>query len=379
MKPFLILGHPNDLHAHYVAWALETVGYEVVFINSAHDNCPTGVTLYVDHATDDLPGTQWGDACAAWCRRLGPPPVFEKGNGEADEYSLSEDRRFSKWLVGLLERSSHRWINQPTNSQAAENKFIQLKLARSCGIDIPRTLITARPDRFRTFLEAEGVIVAKPLDGHSWTNEAGETLSAFASILDVERGAQLSDGDIAQCVTIYQQRIEKTADVRMVVMGEDACAYKVIQDGERYFDYRIGFYQEKHLRYEAIPVPAILKAKMIGLMGLLRINFASADFALKADDEWVFLDLNPNGQWLFLEDGCPESRLGQKFCSFFVDGHLDADAENRFPSFAQYGESDAGKALREAFERHVAARAEATNPPKGNDQKRIDYPQAPVS
>jgi hypothetical protein len=361
MKRFVILGHPNDLHAHYVAWALETAGYRTAFINSSHDNCPTGTTLYIDNASHDFTGADGSDAEAIWCRRLGPPPVFDQRSGEADEYTLSEERRFTKWLIQILERSSVRWINEPTASQAAENKFIQLKLARSCGIDIPRTLITARPDRFRAFLRAEGEIVAKPLDGHSWKNECGETLSAFASILSVERGSQLSDEDIAQCVTMYQQRIEKIADVRMVVMGAEVYAYRVIQNGEQHFDFRIGFYQENHLRYEAIPVPAALKRKMIKLMGLLRINFASADFALKANDAWVFLDLNPNGQWLFLEDGDNECCLGQKFCSFFVNDRVDADGEKRFPSFVQYTESEAGKSLRGAFERHLAVQAQSTS------------------
>jgi glutathione synthase/RimK-type ligase-like ATP-grasp enzyme len=356
MKPFVILGHPNDLHAHYVAWALETAGYRPVFINSSHNNCPTGTTLYIDNTSDDFTGADWSDVQAVWCRRLGPPPVFDRSHSE-DEYVVSEERRFTKWLIQMLERSAVRWINQPTASQAAENKFIQLQSARSCGIDIPRTLITTRPDRFRAFLWTEGVIVAKPLDSQTWTNEFGETVSAFASMLDLERGSQLSDEDIAQCVTMYQERIRKIADVRMVVLGADVFAYKIIQQGEQHFDFRVGFYKANHLRYQEIPIPARLKTRMLALMDLLRINFASADFTLKENGEWIFLDLNPNGQWLFLEEGCPESGLGQKFCSFFVDGRVDDTTGKRFPSFAEYSESDAGRSLREAFQNALAQKS----------------------
>jgi hypothetical protein len=360
MKPFLILGHPMDPHARYVAWALGTAGYDTTFINSSHDNCPTGTTLYIDKDSDEFTSTDWNDAPAVWCRRLAPPPVLDKIDGEADEHTVSEERRFTKWLVQILERCLVRWINPPTAGQAAENKLIQLKLARSYGIGIPRTLVTAQPDRFRAFLKTEGIIVAKPFDPHVWQDESGEMLTTFASVLDGERGSQLSDEDIAQCVTMYQQRIDKVADVRMVVMGADVFAYKVIQDGEQHFDFRIGFYQEDHLRYEAIPVPAPLKKKVIDLMNSLRINFASADFALQADGEWVFLDLNPNGQWLFLEDGCSESRVGQKFCSFFVNGTVDPKAEKLFPSFFEYKESDAAKSLEEALPQRSAAQMRPT-------------------
>jgi hypothetical protein len=309
MKSFLILGHHLDPHAHYVAWALGPAGYHTTFINSSHENCPTRTTLYFDENGNDFTKPKWDDAEAVWCRRLSVPPTFE----EPDEFIGLEERRFTKWLIQMLEERSIRWINPPAAAQAAENKFMQLKLAGSYGIEIPRTLVTAQPDRFRAFLKAEGVIVAKALDAYSWKYESGETLSAFASVLDVERGSQLSDEDIARCVTMYQQRIDKVADVRMIVMGENVFAYKVIQNGEQHFDFRIGFCQENHLKYEAIPIPDPLKRKMIDLTDSLRINFASADFAVQADGKWIFLDLNPNGQWLFVEVDCPESRLGQKF------------------------------------------------------------------
>jgi hypothetical protein len=168
---------------------------------------------------------------------------------------------------------------------------------------------------------------------------------------------------------MYQQRIDKVADIRVVVMGDDLFAYQVIQDGEQHFDFRIGFYQENHLKYRPIPVPASLKEKMIGLMESLQINFASADFALQANGEWVFLDLNPNGQWLFIEERCPEARIGQKFCSFFVREKIDTAGEYFFPSFSEYKESEPGKALGEVYQKFFAAQSRRTESPGLNPEE----------
>ncbi|HMG06584.1 MAG TPA: hypothetical protein VK581_14075 [Chthoniobacterales bacterium] len=283
--------------------------------------------------------------------------MVEKGYGEDDGFILVEERRFTKWLIDMQEDRAMRWINSPAVAMRAENKFIQLKRARSHGISVPPTLVTAQPDRFRAFLRAHGTIVAKPLCGYSWEGAPGEMLTAFATILDSKRGSELSDEDIAQCVTIYQERVDKVSDVRMLVMGGDVFAYEITQNGEQYFDFRVGFNQENHLNYEAISVPGSLKKKMLGLMDSLQINLASADFALKADGDWIFLDLNPNGQWLFIEDRSPESRIGQKFCSFFVKGVVDPDLEDLFPSYSEYQKSDVARSMEEGFRQHSAAQA----------------------
>ncbi len=270
-------------------------------------------------------------------------------NDEDERFVLGQDLVFTQWLIEMQENCPIRWINSPTAARAAENKFTQLKIARSHGIVVPRTLVTAQPDRFRDFLKVEGTIVVKPLRPYMWEYKSGKTLTLFASVLDAERGSKLSDEDIKRCITVYQQRIDKIAEVRVVVLGQEAFAYKIIQEGEQHLDFRIGFYLENHLRYEPILLPASLKAKIIRFMDSMNINFASADFAQTADQEFVFLDLNPSGQWLFIEEVCPEARLGQKFCSFFATGNVDSSTENLFPSYTEYKESDEAKSMEEAF------------------------------
>ena len=316
------------------------------------DSSPTKTTLYIGNQMDDFTTSEWRDAEAVWCRRLSLPSRAHDSEPQEDPFCLREENRFTRWLIGLQEDRPIRWINRPSAGQAAENKFRQLRFAKLHGIDIPRTLLTARPDRFRAFLKTEQTVVAKALDAYSWDEEeCGERLAAFATVLDFEGGSRLSDEDIAQCVTVYQERIDKVADLRMVVMGTDVFAYQITQGGEQHFDYRIGFFEEGHLRYEPITVPAALRTKIVRLMESLDINFASADFAITADGKFVFLDLNPNGQWLFIEEALPECRLGQKFCSFFTHGRITSDAENEFRSFAEYRVSDESRCLEQSPQR----------------------------
>lgn len=362
MGNFLILGEPADTHAQYVSWALGIAGYKAEFVNSGHDSAPIRADLYFSDANEALTSVDWSEAEAVWSRRFCGPPLLPDDYGENEGFAIVQENRFTNWLIEMQERSCDvRWINLPSAAIAAENKFIQLKMARSHGLRIPRTLVTAKPDRFRAFLREEGEIVAKPLTGYSWEYQSGETLTAFASIMDAQRGSELSDEDIAQCVTIYQQRIDKVADVRLVVMGQEMFAYRVVQDGEQHFDFRVGFFQENHLRYEEVAVPSSLKQKVLRFMDSIGLNFASADFAMTANGEFVFLDLNPNGQWLFIEAATPANRVGQKFCSFFISGRVDPGMEKLFPSYSEFTESDTAKSTAEAFRRNTADRVRPTN------------------
>ena len=183
--------------------------------------------------------------------------------------------------------------------------------------------------------------MAKPLGVHTWELGSGKVLSPYATIIDGKVATGLSDEDVEQCVTMYQQLIHKTHDVRMIILGNEVFAYKVIQEGTHHFDYREGFHEEKGLRYEALAVPSDLQRKINSFMRALNLNFASADFALTDKGDFVFLDLNPSGQWMFIEAGWPESRVGQRFCSFLVTGSVSIRTEEMFPSVSEYWKSDA--------------------------------------
>jgi hypothetical protein len=114
------------------------------------------------------------------------------------------------------------------------------------------------------------------------------------------------------------------------------------------------------LDYEPISIPAPLKKKVVAFVNAMKINFASADFALTKEGEFVFLDLNPSGQWLFIEAGSLDLGVGQKFCSFFVNGVLDPNAEHLFPSFSAYLKSDAARASEEALQKRSAIQVRQT-------------------
>ena len=53
--------------------------------------------------------------------------------------------------------------------------------------------------------------------------------------------------------------------------------------------------------YEPHDLPADIGAALLEVVRGFGLRFCSADLVLTPDGRYVFLDLNPNGQWLWLE------------------------------------------------------------------------------
>ena len=56
------------------------------------------------------------------------------------------------------------------------------------------------------------------------------------------------------------------------------------------------------LRYEPISLPPEVETSLLALTGRLGLSFAAADFVVTADDQHYFVDLNPGGQWGWIQE-----------------------------------------------------------------------------
>jgi glutathione synthase/RimK-type ligase-like ATP-grasp enzyme len=107
---------------------------------------------------------------------------------------------------------------------------------------------------------------------------------------------------VALAPTILQPYVEKAYELRCVVIGERIFAAKLNSQANEVTrkDWRAADL-ETELEHDVYELPGHVEAALRRLMRSFEINFASIDMIVTPDDEFVFLDLNPNGQWLWLE------------------------------------------------------------------------------
>jgi glutathione synthase/RimK-type ligase-like ATP-grasp enzyme len=242
------------------------------------------------------------DICAAWYRRsralFAPLPSLNVLYGDLENFVRVQS---SATLSGLFAGLETLWVGQPSKLRQAEVKAVQLAAAAKAGLATPTTLISNDPERATAFVEVLGDTdcAIKPLIATRVDGEEGARLP-LTKILP--RGHALDS--VALSPSIFQPYIEKAYELRCVVMGERIFTAKLDSQAHETTrtDWRAGDVEDEQVKYEVFDLPELVQAGLHRLMGSFGINFASIDMIVTPEGEFVFLDLNPNGQWLWLQE-----------------------------------------------------------------------------
>ena len=87
------------------------------------------------------------------------------------------------------------------------------------------------------------------------------------------------------------------------MVDEDVFAARIdtqdLDEDKGKIDWRQGY--DSGLRLSEFILPETIKDKCLALVHALGLNFGCIDLIVRPDGEYVFLECNPNGQWLWVE------------------------------------------------------------------------------
>lgn len=236
-----------------------------------------------------------------WYRRMAVrvPPLPEA----PPELRAGVHQELSSFLFGLVNRAE--WVMDPKARLAnAEHKPRQLALAAACGLDVPATLCSSSADEVRAWAEALGrPLVTKVFT--SWAiQDQGQDKVVHTTAIGPEHLATL-DG-LEMCPAVFQERLPKVKEYRVTVVGERLFTMSVDSPAvaEGAVDWRRA--SDALLdRWVPDTLPEHAAVGLLRLMDRLRLNYGAADFVLTPDGRCVFLEVNPAGEYLWLD-----SKLG---------------------------------------------------------------------
>ena len=291
----LAFSHEGDDHTPAVLEALARRGLEARLLDVSA--LPARGTLALGYGQgeslglriDGAPPHDLSEVSALWWRRM--RPMAARADLPAEEAAFAVRQTFEAvlGLVGAI--SSHALlVNDPWRENLAAHKTHQLAAARRVGLRVPHTLVTNDPVEAARFLEARGADGAVKKAVHA-------TVADWHRTHRLDPGARL-DG-LRDAPAIFQERIPGV-DVRVTVVGERLFAADIdARETPAADDYR-GL--EGLCRFAPCELPAVEAAKLLALVRGLGLQFATIDYRRRDDGAWFFLELNPAGQWLFVEE-----------------------------------------------------------------------------
>jgi hypothetical protein len=288
----LILSNPTDVHARHIAEQLRERGCDVLTLSRS--DFGNGASI------DFRPGAKLGEITLAdgtkiaseevsvvWYRR---PGIVRANPAITDTLDRSfAENEWSVAVDGFLTVAFRRIVNQPLRQRSA-TKPLQLALASQIGLRAPETLITSNPKEALAFVtKHQGAVVHKAMTAppHQFIDTRAWDSNAYRHIRD-----------LPLCPTMLQERIYGPADVRATVVGKrllSACIQTA--RGRAGIDSRL----DTDAPCAPYELPSDVESAILHLMEELGLVFGTIDLKLADNGEHVFLEVNPQGQFLYIE------------------------------------------------------------------------------
>lgn len=294
----LVIAKDDDAHAEAVVREIRRAAGDAVFadlsafpqrarLNIRFTCCgERSFELQIAGQSHDL-----GGFGSAWWRRPQHPEISAEIPSQT--HRLFAANEAAEALAGLWHALDVFWVNDPALDHVAHRKVTQLRAAQECGLRLPDTLISNDPGQTRRFIDRHGYrnVVYKSFSAfeHEW-RETRLLRPEELSLLDQVRYAPV----------IFQEYVEAVYDLRVTVVG-DAVFPAAIHSQQT--EYPVDFRMDM-ANAEITPVTLIpeVVAKLKALQGRLGLQYGAIDMRLRPDGEYVFLEVNPAGQWLFVEE-----------------------------------------------------------------------------
>lgn len=336
--PVLVISGPGDVHASALVWAMRAYRTRSALWSPAPPwASPGSVRFGAAGAADYRFAAQGGEVTpasvdAVWLRRW-PHPVFPETFGEGDRLAARyELGAFHRGVLALLP-DDILWANPIAARDSASLKLRQLAAARSVGLRIPETLVTDDAAQARRFAASfpEGGTIYKPFFTYNWQKDGrlSHTITTPVALSDFDDPEPLS-----WCPGIFQRFVAKACELRVSVFGRTCVSIRILDQDP--VDWRA---RQSSMTVEPCTLPEGLERKVHRLMDRLGLVMGMIDFIVTPDGDCVFLEVNEQGQFLWIEEMCPEVRLLDTCARFLASGDRRfrderiASARVSFPDF----------------------------------------------
>lgn len=285
--PFFRLNTESLLSDYDFEWISDSAGGDDFHIRNIH----SGLEVY-GH-----------DISSVWERRpLVPSELRCLNRDEINRHNLTEAHGFLSFLLYYL--GDRYCLGHHLYDRSSASKMLQLKLARELGMRTPDTCFSNNRKSVKAFAEKYRTVCLKSIDNDNiWFDDELKEHVLYTQAVEIETLLSLGEESFSQTVTYLQNYIDKTFELRITVVGPHIFSCRIesqtMEDKLGRIDWRQGLdHGMAHSRHD---LPGNVADFCREFLRRLHLNFGCFDFIVTPEGDYVFLECNPNGQWLWIE------------------------------------------------------------------------------
>lgn len=212
------------------------------------------------------------------------------------DFIEAEIAAFINWLWKSLDCF---WISAPSNIRMAESKIDQLRIAPTLGFKIPETIITNNPDDVVNFYKEHNSNIINKALAKGMIEQDGKMMGIYTRRVEESHLEFLDSIRFLPC--LFQERIEKKYELRITVVGRQIFASEIHSQNSQRTKDDWRRYDIENTPHKIHELPVKIKKSCLGLVEHYGLSFGAIDMIVTPQNEYVFLEINPNGQWLWIE------------------------------------------------------------------------------
>ncbi len=232
-----------------------------------------------------------------------PDEIKNKMEGKTLEFYKGEWTNFMKGIY--LSLKDCFWMNPYPWNSIYEEKLYQLKLAQEVGFQIPKSFITTSLDEAHKYFESiDTNVVYKPFSQIFWEekkeNNQSDIYLIYTNIID--KKDLINSKDVYATPNIFQSYVSKKIELRITCVGKAVMACEIHSQDSKVSKHDWRKYDLDNTPYLKHNLPKNIEQLCLKYLDNLGLTYGCIDMILSPDDEYIFLELNPNGQYGWIEE-----------------------------------------------------------------------------
>ncbi|WP_103072570.1 grasp-with-spasm system ATP-grasp peptide maturase [Aquimarina sediminis] len=229
-----------------------------------------------------------------------------------EDFLQKENRELFEYLHFLLGQKFS--LNNYNGKKV--NKLIVLTMAKDLGLTIPRTIITNKKKELNKQLQ-KGEFITKAINNPIGFYGDTYWLPNYTTVINKEI-AKFFENTFG--ISQFQKNIHKTFEIRSYLLVDEFYSMAIFsqEDQKTETDFR-QYNHEKPNRTIPYQLPEIIASKLKKLAKKLDLNSCSFDLIYTTSKEYVFLEVNPIGQFGMVSYPCNynlEKKIAQKLIRY---------------------------------------------------------------